>query len=70
MKNEMVWCLEWGKAGFNHYLLFEVSVADIETAATALKAANLIESDGPCLWFTSYPVSPSKIETALTQVSV
>ena len=61
MKNEMVRCLEWGKTGFDHYLPFEVSAADIDAAVTALEAANLIESAGPRLQFTSYPVSPSKI---------
>ena len=59
----MVRCLGWGETGFDHYLPFEVSVADIEAAVTVLKAANLIESDGPHLQFTSYPVSPSKIGT-------
>ena len=60
----MVRCLGWGETGFDHYLPFEVSVADIEAAVTALKAANLIvELDGPRLQFTSYPVSPSKVET-------
>ncbi|KAL4062374.1 hypothetical protein J3A83DRAFT_4382090 [Scleroderma citrinum] len=63
MRNEMVRCLGWGTTGFDHYLPFEVSVADVETAVTALKAANLVESDGPRLQFTSYPVSPSKIGT-------
>ena len=61
MKNDMVCCLGWGETGFDHYLPFEVSVADIEAAVTALKAVNLIESGGPRPEFTSYPVSPSKI---------
>ena len=59
----MVRCLGWGETGFDHYLPFEVSVADVEAAVTALKAAKLVESDGSRLQFTSYPVSPSNIRT-------
>jgi len=63
LRNEMVRCLGWGETGFDHYLPFEVSVADVEAAVTALKAAKLVESDGSRLQFTSYPVSPSNIRT-------
>ena len=63
MRDEMVYCPGWDETGFGHYLPFEVSMADIEAAATALKVANLVQSDGPRLQFTSYPVTPSKIGT-------
>ncbi|KAG6378023.1 hypothetical protein JVT61DRAFT_13702 [Boletus reticuloceps] len=41
MRDEMVYCLEWDATGFGHYLPFEVSMADIEAATSALKVANL-----------------------------
>ena len=63
MKDEMVYCSEWDETGFAHYLPFEVSMADIEAAVTALEVTNLVQSDGTCLGFTSYPVSPSNIVT-------
>jgi len=63
MRDEMVYCSGWDETGFGHYLPFQVSEADVEAAATALKVANLVQSDGSGLQFTRYPVSPSKIGT-------
>ena len=63
MKDEMVYCSEWDKTGFTHYLPFEVSMADIKAAVTTLEFANLVRSDGTHIGFTSYSISPFNIVT-------